>query len=100
MTLIPTLAAAFLWPCARLHLVCTGALNSISAEESRRYFYSVSIYHGHACVSSSKGVNPMQERAYNMLASRAFVHQYEQYGLQQADFEHCFAQVRALAIIV
>lgn len=42
----------------------------------------------------------MQERAYNMLASRAFVHQYEQYGLQQADFEHCFAQVRALAIIV
>jgi hypothetical protein len=32
-----------------------------------------------------------------MLASHAYVHQYEQYGLQRADFERCFAQVGAPA---
>lgn len=35
----------------------------------------------------------LQERAYSMWASRAYVHQYEKYGLTAADFEQCFAQV-------
>jgi len=35
----------------------------------------------------------MQERAYAMLASRAFVHQYEKYGLGVPDFEECFSHV-------
>lgn len=39
----------------------------------------------------------VQDRAYSMLASRAFVHQYEKYGLAVQDFETCFAQVRPQA---
>ena len=35
----------------------------------------------------------MQERAYSMLASRAFVHQYEQFGMTLGDFTNCFAAV-------
>ncbi len=35
----------------------------------------------------------LQDRAYSMLASRAFVHQYEKYGLSEQDFQSCFAQV-------
>jgi len=35
----------------------------------------------------------VQERAYGMLASRAYVHQYEKYGMATRDFQECFAQV-------
>ncbi len=41
-------------------------------------------------------VNPirrMQEKAYGMLASRAFVHQYEKYGMGVSDFQECFARI-------
>lgn len=38
-------------------------------------------------------VQRMQERAYAMLASRAFVHQYQKYGLEVEDFQSCFAHV-------
>lgn len=35
----------------------------------------------------------MQEKAYGMLASRAFVHQYEKYGMGVSDFQECFARI-------
>lgn len=35
----------------------------------------------------------MQDKAYAMLAARAYVHQYEAYGLTQADFSQAFAVV-------
>lgn len=38
----------------------------------------------------------VQERAYSMLASRAYVHQYEQYGLSVNDFNECFAHVEEI----
>ncbi len=31
-----------------------------------------------------------------MVASRAYVHQYEKFGLQQRDFEDCFAHTEDL----
>lgn len=45
---------------------------------------------------SQAGVAPlreMQDKAYAMLAARAYVHQYEAYGLTQADFSQAFAVV-------
>ncbi|KAG1674578.1 hypothetical protein FOA52_001827 [Chlamydomonas sp. UWO 241] len=42
-------------------------------------------------------ITRMQEAAYAMLASRAFVHQYEAYGLGVADFQGCFAHVEEIA---
>ncbi|KAG2489635.1 hypothetical protein HYH03_011914 [Edaphochlamys debaryana] len=42
-------------------------------------------------------IQRMQDRAYDMLASRAFVHQYEAYGTGVADFECCFARVEDIA---
>lgn len=35
----------------------------------------------------------MQDKAYNMLSAGAYVHQYETYGMQRADFQQCFAVV-------
>lgn len=35
----------------------------------------------------------MQDKAYGMLSARAYVHQYEAYGLQLDDFTQCFAAV-------
>jgi tubulin delta len=40
---------------------------------------------------------PLQERAYSMLASKAFVHQYQKYGLGEGDFQECFAHVEDIA---
>lgn len=38
----------------------------------------------------------MLDKAYSMLAARAYIHQYEKYGLGAADFQHCFAHVEEL----
>jgi len=38
----------------------------------------------------------VQERAYSMLASRAYIHQYEKYGMALHDFQECFAQVEEI----
>eukprot|EP00877_Chromochloris_zofingiensis_P000033 jgi/Chrzof1/1002/Cz01g36130.t1 len=38
-------------------------------------------------------VRCMQDRAYHMLASRAFLHQYETHGLLQEDFNTCFTTI-------
>ena len=35
----------------------------------------------------------MQEKAVTMLSARAFVHQYEQFGLGVDEFRACFAHV-------
>lgn len=49
--------------------------------------------HAYACMQRCIGpVRRMQERAYAMLASRAFVHQYGKYGLGLDDFNACFAR--------
>jgi len=48
------------------------------------------------CRAMQAAVSPlraMQDKAYSMLSSRAYVHQYEAYGMQQADFQQCFAVV-------
>uniref|UniRef100_A0A7S3QX23 Tubulin delta chain n=1 Tax=Dunaliella tertiolecta TaxID=3047 RepID=A0A7S3QX23_DUNTE len=42
-------------------------------------------------------IEHMQERAYSMLSSRAYVHQYEKYGMTAHDFHECFAQVEEIA---
>ena len=39
----------------------------------------------------------MQARAYGMLASRAYVHQYEMYGMGVPEFDECFAKVEDIA---
>jgi hypothetical protein len=39
----------------------------------------------------------LQEQAYSMLASNAFVHQYEKYGLGLQDFQECFAHIEDIA---
>lgn len=44
-------------------------------------------------VSTCVGLWLLQDRAYSMLSSRAYVHQYEQYGLTVDDFNACFAHV-------
>jgi tubulin delta len=36
-------------------------------------------------------MRPMLATGYSMLASRAYTHQYEAYGLSADDFQHCFA---------
>ena len=38
-------------------------------------------------------ISAMQERAYQMFASRAYVHQYESFGLGQEEFKSCFAHI-------
>lgn len=38
----------------------------------------------------------MLEKAYGMLAARAYIHQYETYGLGTTEFQHCFAHVEEL----
>jgi tubulin delta len=38
----------------------------------------------------------MQDQAYEMLAARAYLHQYEKYGLQAAELHECFAQVEEI----
>ncbi|KAG2448245.1 hypothetical protein HYH02_006829 [Chlamydomonas schloesseri] len=48
-----------------------------------------------ACLLSND--RRMQEHAYGMLESRAFVHQYEKYGLSVADFQECFARIEDIA---
>lgn len=35
----------------------------------------------------------MQDKAYGMLSARAYAHQYEAHGMQQADFTQAFAVV-------
>ena len=48
------------------------------------------------CCAVQASVSPlraMQDRAYSMLAARAYVHQYEAYGMQRSDFQQCFAVV-------
>lgn len=48
------------------------------------------------CCAVQAAVSPlraMQDKAYSMLSSRAYVHQYAAYGMQQADFQQCFAVV-------
>ncbi|EFJ48639.1 delta tubulin [Volvox carteri f. nagariensis] len=42
-------------------------------------------------------IERMQECAYGMLASRAFVHQYEAYGMSISDFTACFARIEDIA---
>lgn len=42
-------------------------------------------------------IQRMQEHAYGMLESRAFVHQYEKYGLSVAEFQDCFARIEDIA---
>ncbi|GFR40925.1 hypothetical protein Agub_g1581 [Astrephomene gubernaculifera] len=42
-------------------------------------------------------IQRMQEHAYGMLASRAFVHQYEKYGMSVSDFQSCFARIEDIA---
>ncbi|GLC37998.1 hypothetical protein PLESTB_000447600 [Pleodorina starrii] len=42
-------------------------------------------------------IQRMQEHAYGMLASRAFVHQYETYGMSVSDFQACFARIEDIA---
>lgn len=38
----------------------------------------------------------MQDKAYAMLSAKAYVHQYEAYGLGQAEFEQCFSVVEEI----
>lgn len=48
------------------------------------------------CCAVQAGVAPlraMQDKAYGMLSARAYVHQYEAYGLSQSDISQCFAVV-------
>ncbi|GIL96721.1 hypothetical protein Vretimale_2529 [Volvox reticuliferus] len=42
-------------------------------------------------------IQRMLEHAYGMLESRAFVHQYETYGMGVSDFQACFARVEDIA---
>eukprot|EP00197_Chlamydomonas_leiostraca_P006227 CAMPEP_0202860978 /NCGR_PEP_ID=MMETSP1391-20130828/2530_1 /ASSEMBLY_ACC=CAM_ASM_000867 /TAXON_ID=1034604 /ORGANISM="Chlamydomonas leiostraca, Strain SAG 11-49" /LENGTH=63 /DNA_ID=CAMNT_0049540277 /DNA_START=34 /DNA_END=225 /DNA_ORIENTATION=+ len=53
-----------------------------------------------AALNNDQGcVGPMTQmldRAYSMLASRAYVHQYEQYGLTVDDFQACFAHMEEI----
>ncbi|KXZ56936.1 UNI3 protein [Gonium pectorale] len=42
-------------------------------------------------------IQRMQEKAYGMLESRAFVHQYEKYGMSVSDFQACFARIEDIA---
>lgn len=43
-----------------------------------------------ACVAP---LHAMQSKAYAMLSARAYVHQYEAYGLGQQEFEQSFSVV-------
>jgi tubulin delta len=36
-------------------------------------------------------VGRMLRHAYTMYSSRAYLHQYEKYGMQAPDFDECFA---------
>jgi hypothetical protein len=46
-----------------------------------------------AAQASVLPLRAMQDKAYGMLSARAYVHQYEAYGMQQEDFTQCFAVV-------
>eukprot|EP00882_Tetradesmus_deserticola_P013685 GHRQ01014532.1.p1 GENE.GHRQ01014532.1~~GHRQ01014532.1.p1 ORF type:complete len:144 (+),score=73.73 GHRQ01014532.1:265-696(+) len=43
-----------------------------------------------ACVAE---LQPMLSKAYAMASAKAYLHQYEPYGLGQADMQQCFAAV-------
>ncbi len=43
--------------------------------------------HAEACLPA------FQDQAYLMLRSRAYLHQYERYGMAEAEFDACFAHV-------
>jgi tubulin delta len=42
-------------------------------------------------------IERMQDHAYGMLASRAYIHQYETYGMNVSDFQACFARIEDIA---
>ncbi|GIL51556.1 hypothetical protein Vafri_7527 [Volvox africanus] len=42
-------------------------------------------------------IQRMLEHAYGMLESRAFVHQYETYGMSVSDFQACFARIEDIS---
>lgn len=38
-------------------------------------------------------IRSMQDRAYSMFDAGAYLHQYQQFGIDRQDFEGCFARV-------
>ncbi|PNH05043.1 Tubulin delta chain [Tetrabaena socialis] len=68
---------------------------SYSAHKFGRCLMSASLLsNDRRCVGP---IQRMQEHAYGMLASRAYVHQYEKYGMGVSDFEACFARIEDIA---
>jgi hypothetical protein len=43
--------------------------------------------------ASVSPLRPMQDKAYGMLSARAYLHQYEAYGLNREDLLQAFAAV-------
>ena len=43
--------------------------------------------------SCSNLIRSMQDKAYNMFNAGAYLHQYQQFGIDRQDFEGCFARV-------
>lgn len=35
----------------------------------------------------------MQDKAYSMFDAGAYLHQYQQFGIEKQDFEGCFARI-------
>lgn len=38
-------------------------------------------------------IRPMQDKAYKMFNAGAYLHQYQQFGIDKQDFDCCFARV-------
>ena len=41
-------------------------------------------------------IRGMQDKAYNMFDAGAYLHQYQQFGIDKQDFDGCFAHVEEM----
>ena len=82
--------------CCRLDLSSSAAksvLSSPDASVSHLCIYN-SCYRLVGVLQTCTGlIRPMQDKAYKMFNAGAYLHQYQQFGIDKQDFDGCFARV-------
>lgn len=88
--LLKSIAAVYVELYVCLAAQCIESLNPLQcAEEAQRLKVElVSVVQ-----SCSELIRCMQDKAYSMFNAGAYLHQYQQFGIDKQDFEGCFARI-------